>query len=268
MKITRSTNKEQLKGFLKANYGAVKKADKTLAQSIMYASTQDKKDPKLVKRADLIDLAKQVMTLLGDKVVDALAPAPTPIVAENSVKPKLKAKGQKSAEKSEEEAPQQTAEPEKKLAPKGKTEKQTTPKAEPKSDKKIFDMVTQTATAESFPDTLKVGDSEYTIAHDIKGMDDLLKAFNNDEEFVFAFYWTARLLKQFPYAAGTLKAPKKFDNDLDLTTTLYVSDEGKVCYNLSMYTEAFYQVMPEDFEEIEGVRVSGGIEYQIYRLNK
>lgn len=263
MEITRSTNKEQLKDFLSANYTQVKKADKTLAQSIMYTSTQDKKDPKLVKRADLIDLAKQVMTLLGDKVVDALAPAPTPVVAENSVKPKLKAKGQKSAEKSEEEAPQQTAEPEKKSAPKGKTEKQTTPKAEQKSAPKM-DM----ADSNMFPNTLKVGDSEYTLAPEIKDMKDLLDAFNNDEEIVFAFYWTARLLKQFDYAGGKLKAPNKFDNDLDLATTLYVSDEGKVCYNLSMYTEALYQVMPGAFEEVDGVRYNEGIEYQIYKLNK
>lgn len=262
MKITRSTNKEQLKEFLSANYAQVKKSDKTLAQSIMYASTQDKKDPKLVKRADLIDLAKQVMTLLGDKVVDALAPTPTPVVAENSVKPKLKAKGQKSAEKSEEEAPQQTAEPEKK--PQAKSEKKQTSKAEPKKEAPKTDI----ADSSMFPKTLKVGDSEYTLAPEIKSMKDLLEAFNNEEEIVFAFYWTARLLKQFDYAGGKLKAPKRFDNDLDLATTLYVSDEGKVCFNLSMYTEALYQVLPDAFEEVDGVRYNEGIEYQIYKLNK
>ena len=270
MKITRSTNKEQLKEFLSANYAQVKKSDKTLAQSIMYASTQDKKDPKLVKRADLIDLAKQVMTLLGDKVVDALAPAPTPIVAENSVKPKLKAKGQKSAEKSEEEAPQQTAEPEKKSAPKGKTEKQTAPKAQPKQkkdDKAVLQSAQPLATKECFPEVLELGDSgaKYELAEDIQSMEDLHNALNNDEEIVFAYYWNKRLLKQFPYFSDWLGHPKSFKDDLDIATTLYVSDEYKVAYQVSAYTEAVYTVLPTDFEVVDGIRVAGGIEFQIYR---
>lgn len=266
MKITRSTNKEQLKEFLNANYGAVKKADKTLAQSIMYASTQDKKDPKSVKRADLIDLAKQVMTVLGDKVVDALAPAPTPIVAENSVKPKLKAKGQKSAEKSEEEAPQQTAEPEKKSAPKGKT----SPKAQSKQkkdDKAELQSAQPLATKECFPEVLELGDSgaKYALAEDIQSMEDLHNALNNDEEIVFAYYWNKRLLKQFPYFSDWLGHPKSFKDDLDIATTLYVSDEYKVAYQVSAYTEAVYTVLPTDFEVVDGIRVAGGIEFQIYR---
>lgn len=265
MKITRSTNKEQLKEFLSANYAQVKKSDKTLAQSIMYASTQDKKDPKLVKRADLIDLAKQVMTLLGDKVVDALAPAPTPVVAENSVKPKLKAKGQKSAEKSEEEAPQQTAEPEK-SAPKATPKGKTAPKQK-KEDKAELQSATPLATKECFPEVLELGDSDtkYELAEDIKTIEDLHKALNNDEEIVFAYYWSKRLLKQFPYFSDWLGHPKSFKDDLDIATTLYVSDDYKVAYQVSAYTEAIYTVLPSDFEVVDGIRVAGGIEFQIYR---
>ena len=88
---------------------------------------------------------------------------------------------------------------------------------------------------------------------------------NKDEEIVFAYYWTKRHLKQFSYFGGWLGQPKSFDNDLDLATAIYVSDEKKVSYQVSMYTEAIYTILPTDFEETDGVRVAGGIEYQIYR---
>lgn len=269
MKITRNTTVEQLKGFLNTNFKAVQKADKSLADSISYASQMAKKDPKSVKKADLADLAKQVIEVLGDKVREFTPQqTATVAVAENSVKPKLSAK--KSADKAETPKTEDKTTTASETAGESKDEKkQTAPKAEKKvSAKKKEDVATELATASSFPDTLKAGDSEYTLAHDIKSIKDLLDAFNNEEEFVFAFIWTTRHLKQFPYANGELKAPKKFDNDLDLASTLYVSDEGKVSYHLSMYTEALYQVMPEAFEEVEGVRYSNGIEFQIYRLVK
>ena len=32
-----------------------------------------------------------------------------------------------------------------------------------------------------------------------------------------------------------------------------------------MYTEAIYTILPTDFEEVDGLRMAGGIEYQLYR---
>lgn len=97
-------------------------------------------------------------------------------------------------------------------------------------------------------------------------MEDLHTALENDEEIVFAYYWTKRHLKQFPYYVGSeLANPKSFDNDLDLATAIYVSDEGKVSYQISMYTEAVYSINPSAMEEENGVRISTGMEYQIYR---
>lgn len=257
VKVTRNTTVEQLKGILNANFKAVTKKDKALADSISYASQQMKKDPKAVKKADLADLAKQVITLLGDSVKPAVTLKPA---VENSTKPKLSApKGSKKSETKAEDAP----------ADKGE-EKKTEPKkpenSKPAEDKKPAKKppVQETLTAEAFPKEFTAGDVKYELAHDITDMKGLLEAFNNDEEFVFAFYWNKQQIKQ-SYGSGYLPAPEEFANNLDLASVLYVSDECKVTYALSMYTEVLYQIMPEAFEEIEGVRYNMGIEFQLYR---
>lgn len=254
VKITRSTTVEQLKNILNANYKAVSKKDKALGESIEYAAKQIKDNPKKVKKADLADLAKQVIALLGDSVKAGITPTLKPAV-ENSAKPKPSLKGSNKKETKADSTP----------ADKGK---QTSEKAEPKKpeSKKPAKKppVSKSPTAESFPEELTAGDMRYELAHDITSMEDLLEAFNNDEEFVFAFYWNKAQIKQ-SYSSGHLPAPKEFANNLDLASVLYVSDECKVTYALSMYTEVLYQIMPEAFEEIEGVRYSMGIEFQLYR---
>ena len=283
MKITTKTTKEQLKSFLGANAKAVKTADKDLFDQIAYADKMAKKDDSKVTRKDLVDLVKSVITLLGDKCVEpALAQekAPATPQAENSVK-KLAKGVSKKQETKEETSSKESGESEKTAK-----ETQEAPAKEEKVDKKSAkkslggkkapkkDGVTALEGSENqktvqmakmFPKTLEVGDSKYELAEDIKTLDDLYEALNKDEEIVFAYYWTKRHLKQFSYFGGWLGQPKSFDNDLDLATAIYVSDEKKVSYQVSMYTEAIYTILPTDFEETDGVRVAGGIEYQIYR---
>lgn len=268
MKITRNTTVEQLKGFIGANVAEVKKQDKNLFDQISYTDKAMKKDPKSVKKADLVQLAKDIMTLLGDAVKEVATPVTLTPVAENSTKPvaKLSAKGgaKKSAEKAEDNKEPETKEP---VAEKGEKKPTTGKKDEKKSVAKK--PVPEVATASSFPETLTIGDESYELAHDITDMDKLHEASDNDEEIIFAFYWSKSQIKQFNYGSGLLPAPKDgFKDNLDLSTLLYVSDEKKVCFSLSMYTENLYQVMPDAFEEIEGVRYSMGIEYQIYRATK
>lgn len=282
MKITTKTTKEQLKSFLGANAKAVKTADKDLFDQIAYADKMAKKDDSKVTRKDLVDLVKSVIALLGDKCVEpALAQEKTPATpqAENSVK-KLAKGVSKKQETKEESSSKESGESE-------KTAKETQGADEKKAPKKSLGGKKKPATkkegvtvlntdadtnsekavqlAKAFPKTLEVGDSKYELAEDIKTLDDLYEALNKDEEIVFAYYWTKRHLKQFPYFGGWLGQPKSFDNDLDLATAIYVSDEKKVSYQVSMYTEAIYTILPTDFEETDGVRVAGGIEYQIYR---
>ena len=269
MKITTKTTKEQLKNFLGANVRAVKKMDKDLFDQIAYADKVSKADDSKVTRKDLMDLARAVMKLLGDKCVEPALAQETPAtpVVENSVK-KLSKGSSKKQETKKTESPkveEDSEEEEKKTTKKplnGK--KKTAPKKEgvtplPDSSEKAIQM------AKVFPKTLDIDGTNYELATNIQSMDDLYEALNNEEEIVFAYYWTKRHLKQFPYFMGWLGQPKSFDNDLDLTTALFVSEEKKVAYTISMYTDAMYTILPEDIPEVDGVRLSCGIEFQIYR---
>ena len=280
MKITTKTTKEQLKNFIGANAKAVKTADKELFDRISYADKMAKKDESKVTRTDLVTLAKDIIKCLGEKIVTpafAEETTLTPIEpqAENSVKKLAKgvSKKQKSMEatetvaeeSAESEATAEEAVDSKKSAKKslGKSEKK--PKKDGVTALKGSENQKTVQMADMFPQTLEVGDTKYEIATDIKTMDDLYNALSNDEEIVFAYYWTKRHLKQFTYFGGWLGQPKSFENDLDLATAMYVSEEKKVTYQISMYTEAVYSIIPSDFEEVDGIRVSGGIEFQIYR---
>lgn len=271
MKITAKTTKAELKSFLGANAKAVKSKDKGLFDRIAYADKVSKEDDTKVKRTDLISLVKEVISVLGKSVVEPVMAQETP-VAENSVKKLAKGVSKKQeintedvgeSDETDEDVEEEVVE--KKTAKKSsKGAKKTAPKKdgvtalEESSDKTV-------QMAKMFPATLEVGDTKYELASDIKTMEDLYNALGNDEEIVFAYYWTKRHLKQFPYYSGLLGQPKSFDNDLDLATAIYVSDEKKVSYQVSMYTEALYAVIPTDFAEEDGIRINNGIEYQIYR---
>ena len=268
MKITAKTTKQELKDFLGANAKAINKKDKNLFERLAYADAMLKKDEKQVTRRDLAELAKEVIRVLGDKVVTpALAEEPTelqPITpvethepkAENSVK--KAGKGVAKVQKTMEEA-KEAEKPAKKSLGKKKEPKDGVTVLDGTDAKKAVQL------AKAFPPSLTVGESNYELAEDINSMEDLYNALENDEEIVFAYYWTQRHLKQFDYFAGWLGQPKFFDQDLDLATTMYVSDEGKVSYQVSMYTEAVYTILPKDFEVTDGVRFASGIEFQIYR---
>ena len=275
MKITSKTTKQELANVLGANAKVVKEQDKNLYDQMAYTSDMMKKDEKKVTRRDLVDLVKDVMKALGDKFVEpALAQeTPTPVQpqAENAVKKLTKGVSKKQEMKPAKEEPAKDESPEEQgaeKAPKKSLGKKSTTK---KSKEGVTDLEPATSSdkavqlAKMFPKEISVGDDTYELAEDIKTFDDLYDALEKDEDIVFAYYWTKRHLKQFPYFMGWLGQPKSFDNDLDLATAMYVSDEKKVAYQISMYTEAVYTILPTDFEEVDGVRVAGGIEYQIYR---
>ena len=276
MKITSKTTKQELANVLGANAKVVKEQDKNLYDQMAYTSDMMKKDEKKVTRRDLVDLVKDVMKALGDKFVEpALAQeTPAPAVqpqAENAVKKLTKGVSKKQEMKPAKEPAKEESKEEQgaeKKAPKKSLGKKSTTK---KSKDGVTDLEPATSSdkavqlAKMFPKEINVGDDTYELAEDIKTFDDLYDALEKDEDIVFAYYWTKRHLKQFDYFMGWLGQPKSFDNDLDLATAMYVSDDKKVAYQISMYTEAVYTILPTDSEEVDGVRVAGGIEYQIYR---
>lgn len=276
MKITTKTNKDTLVRALGDNALAIKKADKGLFDRIAYADKAWKKDPAKVTRKDLVDMVKEAITVLGEAFKE---PELVPVGAENSVKKLAKGVAKKQETKPEvkeetpEEAPEEleVKEPEakeEKVVEKKKTTAKKSTGAKKTTAPKKDDVATSTSgivQKDIFPDTMKVGETNYELTHDIKSIDDLYSSLEKDEEIVFAYYWTKAHLKKFPYFYDMFGRPKSFDKDLDLATTIYVSEEKKIAYHISMYTEGCYNTMPDDFEEVDGIRYSGGIEFQIYR---
>lgn len=261
--VVNKLTKVELTGVLKENFKAVSKASKDLAGRIMYASKKYKEDEKSVTKKDLLDLVKETMTVLGSKFILSTESKVVPLV-ENSVKPSGKKLSKKSKETEE------TEEPVEEEAPK-KTTKKTPKKKESavKVANEDEENTPATLLAETFKEEIMLsddGESKYQIAHDIDSIEKLVEAFNNEETIVFAMYWSKRHLKQFPYFNGEFEAPKEFPMDLDVASCIYVSDDNVVAYAVSLYTEGCYMFKPQDFEEYEGIRFSGSIEYQIYRL--
>lgn len=269
MKITTKTTKEQLKSFLGANVHLVQKEDKGLFDQLVYADNMLAKDSNKVTRKDLVDLAKSVMQVLGDKCVD---PTLEP-VAENSVKKLTKKANDKKVETKSEETVQTEEISSEGTKEEGKQNKKSTKKSLGKKEDKPNKGVSVPKQTEKegdrlFPKTLTQDGDTFELADDIRDMEDLYKALENEETIVFAFHWTAKDIKQFGYYNNQLPCPKSFPHDLDLCTALHISEELKVAYALSMYTEANYAIFPRDLEwdDDTNMRYCAGIEHQIYRL--
>ena len=272
--VVNKLTKAQLTTVLRENFTAVKKASKEVADRITYASKAYKADEKSVTKKDLLDLVKETMTVLGDKFILATdsVDVPVPVLAENSVKPSGKKLSKKSKETTKEvEETKKTTESPKEEAPKKPAKKNGNKKESAVTvANKEEENAPAILLAETFKDEIVLtdddGESKYHIAHDIDSMEKLVEAFNNEETIVFALYWSKRHLQQFPYFNGDFKAPKEFPLDLDIASCMYVSDDNVVAYAVSLYTDGCYMFKPNDFKEYDGVRFSGGIEFQIYRL--
>lgn len=269
--VVNKLTKAQLGLVLNTNFSMVKKASKELADRISYTAKAYKKDERSVSKKDLLDLVKDSMSALGDKFILATdsTDISVPVLAENSVKPSGKKLSKKSKAEPKEEEPEtkENDEEPKEEAPKkpakksGKKKESAVTVANEEEEKTPAILL-----ADTFKEEIEVEGDKYQIAHDIKTMDDLIKSFDNEETVVFAMYWSKRHLKQFNYFNGDFKAPTEFPQDLDLASCIYVSDEGIVAYAVSLYTDSCYMFFPQNFEEVDGVRFAGGVEYQIYRL--
>ena len=283
MKITAKTTKQELANVLGANASLVKKSDKELFDRLNYASKMFKKDETKVTKKDLADLVRATIKSLGDKFIEpALAEEkkeeskPTKNTkgakTENSIKklgnkksaPKTTEKTKEVDSESSENAEKIAKEESKKSTPKKDTKKGGNKKLTKKEEsKKEAELIAEM----EFPKELEVDGVKYELASDIKSMEDLYNAVNDEDSpaIVFAFHWTKAQIKVFNYFGGQLPTPKSFPNDLDLATCIWASDSYVVAYAISMYTEANYCVLPEDFEEEDGIRYCQGIDYQLYR---
>lgn len=276
-KITTKTKMDTLKQVLHDNFTAIKAVGsddaKNLASTIKYASDHEDK----TTRADLVDMVKETMKLLGDKFIEPMPVAaetkttgetqkkgkksPAQPKAENSVKKPVGKKLTKVEDSDDESDEEEVAEP--KTKAKKSAKKSTTKKVEGVTAlESETDSPKSVQLAKMFPETIEIDGETFKVDHTIKKIEDLAEG-----EFEFAFYWTKRHLRQFPYFNGSLGQPKSFERDLDTAQLIYVSDEGKVAYCISDATEAPYTVLPEDLEEVDGMRIGSvsSIEFQIYR---
>lgn len=271
MKITAKTTKEQLVKALGANSSLVKKADKNVYDQMVYTSNAMKKDEKSVTKRDLVDLVKQVMTTLGDKFVE-------PAFAEETPHTEKKAPAKESSLKKKVSKKAETTEPEEVESEQSADEEEAVKSAKKTGAKKPANKTKGDAVevleesskitqqrAKKFPAQIDVQGETYKSAEDIKSMEDLYNAVNADEDILLAFYYPKRNIKQFGYFNNLLGTPKSFENDLDLASVLYVSEEKKVAYAISVYMEAPYTVLPDDFEVVDGIKISGCLEFEVYR---
>ena len=173
-KITTKTKVATLNEVLNANAKAVKKADKTLGESVQYALS----NPDKATRKDLVDLVKEVMTALGDKFIE-----PMPVAAETKPEAKAEVKTEKvkktadkpKAENSVKKTPVKKTKVEKSDAETEEVKEEKT-KATKKSAKKsakktegVKDLENSKALqmAESFPETIEIDGEEFKLNHDI-----------------------------------------------------------------------------------------------------
>lgn len=270
-KITVKSTKEQMTSYLNEVFKSVKKANKNLADRIVYTSKAYKKDPASVMKKDLYDLCKEAMAL-------NLTPA-TPVVAEASVKPVGKKKLSKKSEpvKEEEKTPEEPKEetPAKTSGKKKAVTKKSAKKEEPvvkSSEQKVKDpsknYQPEVILAEQFKEKIvseTLGTLE--IAHDIKTIEDLKKSYENEEVIIFAFWWTPRHIRQFSYGEdfALTTVPKAFKDDLDLGQLIYLGDVNPVIVVTSSEYDRPYILCEGDLEEFDGIRFIKGCEYQIYR---
>ena len=271
-KITVKSTKEQMTSYLNEVFKSVQKVNKNLADRIVYTAKAYKKDSASVMKKDLYDLCKEAM--------DCLVTPATPVVAEASVKPvaskkKVMKKAEKVAEEDiTDETPEETPEEETPKAPAKKTGKKAVTKKSAKKEETPLVTETTPASKKEIP-LAKLFKEVYTtdnlgtleIAHDIKTLDDIKKSYENEELLVFAMYWTPRHIKQFEYGRdlGFKHVPKKFEDNVDLASLVFIGEVNDVAYAVSSETDRMYFFLESDLKEEDGLRFAGGVEYQIYR---
>ena len=226
MKITGATKVSELTGFITENLEFVKTHSEELYNDILEANKKAK-EKKLTKK-ELVALAILVSNLIEIET------------KKEKVADSVKPKGGKNA-------------------PKGEAVKESANE----SVRKVQEQ--ELVLAKVFPTEVVVEGDTYKIATDIDSMSDLKKAFDKGSEIVIAMLWTKRHLRQFPYGIPELHGDvNEFPNDLDLAQAIYMSDDLKVMYAVSVYTDNCSTFLAKDIPQFEGLRFSNGMEFQIY----
>lgn len=258
-------SKTELGDVLLANLNKVK--DANLKERIQYTGAHVTKATKV----DLMSLAKETLKALGDKfVLPALAEE---VVVEEAPKT---SKGRKKAENlvkapaktpETEEDDEDTLEIEESEPVAKKSKKAIKKPEEKKSPVEVLDEHNPhelMVRASMFPDEYTFRNKTY-IKAGFKTFEEFTKALEDEaSDIIIAWYFPKRNLKQFGYFNNWFGKIKSFEDDLDISEPIYTSAENKVAYAVSLYTEAVFTLFPEDFTEVQGIKIGGAVEFEVY----
>lgn len=274
-KFTARTKKQELIDYLRA----AKVSDKNLMERIRYALSMVKKDITQVRQADLLELAREVLSLSK--------PSPAPVEA--SLKPKKT--GKKTPEPVEEpETEDEDSDDEDEDEVEEVPEKKPTKKSKTKALKKTASAVETLPAASTkgvdnlpsammFPKEIEHPDlgTLVSCAGHYETYAEIIAALEAEKTLYFACYWTKRQIKEYGYETDHLvKTPKDgFPYDLDILTAVIPCETVQRIFAMSSYTEAMFRFEGDDFKPIEDtdprsgkkfrVRVSTGLEFEVYR---
>lgn len=245
------------------------------AQSIVdYTMDAYEENPRNVTMDDLKETIKAVEESTGKKFAEILSSDVKVVeVPKAEGKAKLPSKKEAAENSVKEEAKKPVVVPKNKNKSEGSPVEEVKPE-EKKETKKATTSKVQKPHEEylaSFPETLVSESLKGTLKlrKDLVTIQDVVKAYNNDEDIVIATYWTKKLLKQYAQGYDPMginpNRPKSFEHDLDLIEITYAND--LVVTGCSLYSYVPQVLLPADFEQDEdGMRYANGCEFQVYEV--
>lgn len=241
-------SKNDVLDFLKdvLNHAKENKINKNLAGRIAYTVDQSQKNPKLVLKSDLVDLATEVADTFKAAVKSTKV---KPIEA--SAKPKTEKETTKKPLKS---------------TPK-KAEEQTAEKPKAEKAKSLFPATINTEALGK----LKALPKKFTTYEE-------LVAATNEEDFDGEIYilvpWTPEQIKKFKYSERfDVPEVESFPDNYDILQVVMVCERVERFFAMSTYTDAMFEFEGADLaptEYTDGVgkvlknRISYGMEFEFY----
>ena len=238
--------KTEMAAFIKSNS---KKVSKNLRDMATYTIKMYEDSPKSVTVQDLRTLVKEMQAELA---------VATPQATSASVKKEATSKkeaSEKKVEKSE------------KKAKKEKTSEEVTTEEKPKKKVSSKKKAEESAEEEEKPKKKTGGKKSKKFASGVEPKNTVGEAFDL-AEVLCAVYWTERHLEQFAYAnIEGIEQPKKFENDLDLVSIIFVAPDNSYMLGVSSYTFVPYTFSGKSLKQSKGIRYTNGAEYNIYTID-
>lgn len=240
--------------------------DKSILDRVNYTLEKADKSVKNVTVGVLSDLIADIKA--------SLSPAPAPVEASRKT-PKTtpkKAEPDDDVDDDTDDEEEEEKPTPKKSGKKSLKMKTAKPKTKASKELPIAKMFPATLTFES-----EEGKQELVCAHDkYHDIDEVRSALNEGKTLFIAAYWTKRHIQQYNYKEQFMvpNAPKSFPDDLDMLNVVITCDTVDRVFAMSTYTEALYKFDGETFKPIEDdddgekftVRVSNGMEFEVYEI--